>query len=84
MYSRLQHISVLSLRCSVLSVGQVVVDHGVDQITELLLFSGAVKLRVDLKNTCIKHTSKLIYPVHSGITLIKLMEKIVYANISEY
>ncbi len=48
MYSRLQHIGVLSLWCAVLSIGQAIVDHGVNQIIELLLLPSAVKLRVDL------------------------------------
>lgn len=75
MYSRLQQICVLSLRRAVLSIGQVVVDHGVNQIAQLLLFSGAVKLRVDLTNT-----QNTRVAVHSIIHLIKPEEKIIYAN----
>ena len=50
-YSRLQHVCVLSLWRAVLPVREVVRQHGVDQLTHLLLLSGAEQLRVHLKKT---------------------------------
>lgn len=47
--SRLQNVRVLSLDRAVLSVREVVRQHGVDELTHLLLLSAAEELRVDLE-----------------------------------
>lgn len=48
-YSRLQYICVLSIRCTVLPVGKVVGQHGVHQLMHLLLLSAAEQLWIHLE-----------------------------------
>lgn len=50
-YSRLQYVCVLPLRCSVLSVGKVVGQHGVHKLMHLFLLSAAEQLRIHLIHT---------------------------------
>lgn len=73
MYSRLQHVCVLALRCSVLSVGKVVGQHGVHQLVHLLLLSAAEQLWIHLEQTTDDqlHAMKLLLMLQNASFILK-------------
>lgn len=71
-YSRLQQVCVLSLRCAVLPVAQVVGQHGVHQLMHLLLLPAAEQLWIHLEQTADAQlpSTKASLPPHWLLRLI--------------